>query len=806
MNELIKYFNNKYSKTHGKIAYPRTTLQIYQVYQIIKSFGIEDEKLNKLLDEAILPKPKTTEEKEAYAECIYESVNIPASRKYVDGNFPKKTSIEDNKLYLIKENGEKIDEGTELPSINVSKEYVDNSLENKVDKVNGKGLSTVDFTKSYETKLKGLENYNDTKVKEDIKTINTQLGDIANYGLIIGEDGKAYLMNEKGVQFGTGIKFPSDVDLSKVTMSMSGQTLKLMNDGKQISTVEIPTATVTDEQLTSIIQSKIDDGTLNSATITDKSITPEKTSFYNVEKINCTPVEVIKIGEEYFYAIRNIKANVKYYISQHKVPSATLYKLDIVNQTVSTVGKYIGAETVNNKGYNVVNITSDCDIVGWGKTTTELIVQDDFVYGNTIPFISKKTITFSDNNVLNATINAVNESKKGNLIDSIKFKINGLYNNAYNFAIVLKKNEKIHNISNSDKITVSFHIKSSMKINKMSNGFVQFTNGSWQNSGTVPAIANITPTVTKINDYELDVSFSGNGNTGFANVGDKTNVNLMFNNSTVTDANANMFPISFEITNLKINVCGYDLDNDAIDIVSGLNSIINKQINYSIETDVYKDRFRNKIVLFQGDSLCGGDAYSHGFAEKTFNEITSEYYTFDLYNISKSNTGLKATTPYLTTLNNFAEGHPTIIPDYILVFGTMNDGQPDVSLPLGTKEDVSGTDSVYGLFRQYIERIIELYPTSKIGFICSPQRKRIFNENICYGHGFFEEWIVAYKYICDEYGIPMLDLYHNSFIRPTNQSNLDYYFDGETQKGTHFNQKGHNVLSNTFTSWINSVF
>lgn len=300
MNELIKYFNNKYSKTHGKIAYPRTTLQIYQVYQIIKSSGIEDEKLNKLLDETILPKPKTTEEKEAYAECIYESVNIPASRKYVDGNFPKKTSIEDKKIYLLKENGEKIDQGTELPSLqeqagqgntiqiftdlattevtfdsdktilesldalidtveievnqvfrgqsyasdnpisgnceiqieilktkmnngardvvcqvtltsttdspykwmmltrrtagmtssqismpltpmitDVNKKYVDNSLKNKVDKVTGKGLSTVDFTKSYETKLKGLENYNDAKVKKDIETISTQLGDIA---------------------------------------------------------------------------------------------------------------------------------------------------------------------------------------------------------------------------------------------------------------------------------------------------------------------------------------------------------------------------------------------------------------------------------------------------------------------------------------------------------------------------------------------------------------------------------------------------------------------------------------------------
>ena len=302
MNKLIKYFNEKYGKEYGKVSYPRTTIQIYQVYQIIKSYGIEDEKLLSLLENVKLPKPKTTEEKEAYAECIYESVNIPASRKYVDGNFPKKTSIEDNKLYLLKENGEKIDQGTELPSLqeqigenktiqiftdlattevsfdagstilqsldtlidtvdiqinqvfrgqsrakdnpisgnceiqieilkvesmsgardivcqitltsttdspykwimltrrmsddtssqisvpltpmiaDVNKKYVDDSLKNKVDKVAGKGLSTVDFTTAYETKLKGLENYKDAKIKEDIAAINTKLNTMFSF-------------------------------------------------------------------------------------------------------------------------------------------------------------------------------------------------------------------------------------------------------------------------------------------------------------------------------------------------------------------------------------------------------------------------------------------------------------------------------------------------------------------------------------------------------------------------------------------------------------------------------------------------
>lgn len=70
MNELIKYFNEKYGKKYGKIAYPRTTVQIYQTYQIIKDCNIEDNELNKLLDKAILPKPKTIEEMEMCSECI----------------------------------------------------------------------------------------------------------------------------------------------------------------------------------------------------------------------------------------------------------------------------------------------------------------------------------------------------------------------------------------------------------------------------------------------------------------------------------------------------------------------------------------------------------------------------------------------------------------------------------------------------------------------------------------------------------------------------------------------------------------
>ena len=128
------------------------------------------------------------------------------------------------------------------------------------------------------------------------KALNTQYKDIANLSLTKHTDGKVYIKKQDGSLIGTGVEVGNDTDLSKVTMTMSWQTLKLLNDGNQIATVEIPTAVVTDEQLTTIIQSKIDDGTLtrlslgdNSVSTTnlqDKSITPNKTTFFKEKYIN----------------------------------------------------------------------------------------------------------------------------------------------------------------------------------------------------------------------------------------------------------------------------------------------------------------------------------------------------------------------------------------------------------------------------------------------------------------------------------------------------------------------------------------
>lgn len=48
-------------------------------------------------------------------------------------------------------------------------------LGNKVEKVDGKELSSNDFTNAEKAKLESLENYDDTQVKADIQTINNKL-------------------------------------------------------------------------------------------------------------------------------------------------------------------------------------------------------------------------------------------------------------------------------------------------------------------------------------------------------------------------------------------------------------------------------------------------------------------------------------------------------------------------------------------------------------------------------------------------------------------------------------------------------
>lgn len=86
----------------------------------------------------------------------------------------------DDDVEEFKPSTEMSDTSTNTVQNKVIKKYVDTEVAKKVDKVNGKGLSTEDFTTLLKTKLEGLENYDDTTLANAISSLETRLNTLVS--------------------------------------------------------------------------------------------------------------------------------------------------------------------------------------------------------------------------------------------------------------------------------------------------------------------------------------------------------------------------------------------------------------------------------------------------------------------------------------------------------------------------------------------------------------------------------------------------------------------------------------------------
>lgn len=102
--------------------------------------------------------------------------HLATKEEVIDGLATKENVIED--LEQIRSGAAlgatAIQEHQDISNLATKKEVSD-GLSNKVDKVSGKQLSTEDYTTAEKTKLSGLNNYDDTTVKESIKTVEDKV-------------------------------------------------------------------------------------------------------------------------------------------------------------------------------------------------------------------------------------------------------------------------------------------------------------------------------------------------------------------------------------------------------------------------------------------------------------------------------------------------------------------------------------------------------------------------------------------------------------------------------------------------------
>jgi hypothetical protein len=113
-------------------------------------------------------------------------------------------------------------------NLKADKEEMNNLLADKVNKEDGKGLSSNDFTNAEKEKLTGLQNYDDTNVYNEIKRVEENSKKIFSNALIGGKNGISTVMNDVSpIEHELNISLSSNIitDFSNVKVTRYGKNI-----------------------------------------------------------------------------------------------------------------------------------------------------------------------------------------------------------------------------------------------------------------------------------------------------------------------------------------------------------------------------------------------------------------------------------------------------------------------------------------------------------------------------------------------------------------------------------------------------
>lgn len=221
-----------------------------------------------------------------------------------------------------------------------------------------------------------------------------------------------------------------------------------------------------------------------------------------------------------------------------------------------------------------------------------------------------------------------------------------------------------------------------------------------------------------------------------------------------------------------------------LEVINQYHDEIKDEIIVDIENDLkLKNPLYNKKWTVIGDSL---SAESTLAPEKSYVNYISENNNMDVTNLAVGGSG------YMRSDNNFVvqSGQVTNDADIVTVFGSWNDF-PDMYNAIGQLGD-TGTDTLYGCVYNTLNNIITNAPNSKIGVILPTPwgSYSYFNATSYTWSTKIPQYLNAIKDTCKIFGIPVLDLYYNSELKPWISSfQQEYYKDnGDT---VHPNTLGH---------------
>lgn len=197
--------------------------------------------------------------------------------------------------------------------------------------------------------------------------------------------------------------------------------------------------------------------------------------------------------------------------------------------------------------------------------------------------------------------------------------------------------------------------------------------------------------------------------------------------------------------------------------------------------------------------VCMGDSLTEKNLRSTLNyhDYIAENTGITVVNMGRSGTGYKRTEDEGYAFYQRISNVPTDA-DVVTIFGSGNDLKfADV---LGNPTD-NGTDTICGCINKTIDNLYVTLPTIRLGII-SPT-PWIYNQPS--NNGTMCRYADALKEICALRGIPFLDLFRCSGLRPNEKTFRELAYSKDEGNGVHPDETGHSLIAPRIKAFLDSL-
>ena len=204
--------------------------------------------------------------------------------------------------------------------------------------------------------------------------------------------------------------------------------------------------------------------------------------------------------------------------------------------------------------------------------------------------------------------------------------------------------------------------------------------------------------------------------------------------------------------------------------------------------------YNNKKWVAFGDSLTERNSKSSQF----YHDYIREELNLEVVNMGSGGSGYKLKEDTGFAFYQRISDVPKDA-DFITIFGSLNDSAADA--PIGNASDV-GTDTIAGCVNKTMDNLYSVNPIIPLGIIApTPWNSSVLSDE----NNRHTQYARMLKAVCENRGIPFLDLYFESGLRPWESSYREIVYSNDNGNGVHPNEIGHRIIAPKIREFIKTL-